>query len=62
MTTVTDVAAGGKTDAERERSDPFAGTRIERSKGELRGVSPSAWPGGAKRRSDAVATRLTYGL
>jgi len=61
MSSATDVAADGKTDEDRETADPFAGARIELSEGELRSVSPSAWLGGAKRRIDAVATRLTYG-
>jgi hypothetical protein len=61
MTAVTDAAANDGSDEDREAADPFAGDRIELSETELRSVSPSAWLGGAKRRLDAVATRLTYG-
>jgi hypothetical protein len=61
MTSVTGVAADGKSDDERARDDPFADARIELSEDELRRVSPSAWLGGAKDRLDAVVTRLTYG-
>lgn len=61
MSSVTGVAADGQSDEDREAADPFAGARIELSETELRSVSPSAWLGGAKRRIDAVATRLTYG-
>lgn len=60
MTSVTEVAADGEN-AEDETTDPFAGARIELSETELRSVSPAAWLAGAKRRIDAVATRLTYG-
>ncbi|HET7324923.1 MAG TPA: hypothetical protein VFJ06_11370 [Halococcus sp.] len=61
MTSVTDAAADGKSDDEREQADPFSGSRIELSDGELQSVSPSAWLSGAKHRLDEIATRLTYG-
>jgi hypothetical protein len=61
MTSVTGVAADGKSDDERVRDDPFADARIELSEDELRRVSPSAWLGGAKDKLDAIVTRLTYG-
>jgi hypothetical protein len=61
MTSVTDATTDGKNDDERERSDPFAGSRIELTERELRRVSPSAWLSGAKRRLDELATRITYG-
>lgn len=61
MTSVTDVATDGKSDEERERTDPFADSRIELSEDELRQVSPSAWFSGTKRRLNEIATRLTYG-
>jgi hypothetical protein len=61
MTSVTDVAAEGKSDDEQATDDPFAGARIELSEGELRQVSPSAWLAGAKNRLDGAVQRLTYG-
>lgn len=61
MTSVTGASADGKSDEEREATDPFAGSRIELSESELQSVSPSAWLAGAKHRLDEIATRLTYG-
>jgi len=61
MSSVTEVAADGGSDEDREAADPFADARIELSEEELRSVSPAAWLSGVKRRIDAVATRLTYG-
>ena len=60
MSSVTEVAADGQSDEDREAADPFADARIELSEEELRSVSPAAWLGRVKRRIDAVATRLTY--
>ena len=61
MTSVTDVAADGKSEREWTKADPFADARIELADGELRSVSPSAWLSGLKLRLDELATRLTYG-
>ncbi|WP_256686021.1 hypothetical protein [Halococcus qingdaonensis] len=61
MTSVTEIAAEGKSDAERANDDPFADARIELSEDELRRVSPSAWLAGAKNRLDGFVQRLTYG-
>jgi len=59
MTTVVDVAEDRE---ETSGEDPFAGERIELPESEVRAVAkPAVWLGRAKRRLDAVASRLVYG-
>jgi hypothetical protein len=61
MSSVVDISASEKEDADRERSDPFRGARIEVGDRELRLASPGAWLSGLRTRLDEAATRLTYG-
>ncbi|WP_101298078.1 hypothetical protein [Halegenticoccus soli] len=61
MSSVVDAVSSEQSDEERERRDPFRGSRIEIDEAELRAVSPAAWLAGLKSRLDTLATRLAYG-